>query len=178
VKTVVEKVQDMLNELDEYSKELAKQKPKRKRKRVDKYKINVDYKFHNYYNGYENYDNLKDDLLYKRIVKWDNNKLQLDDGTILSVVETEQDCCAKAFGKFTDVEFDAVITDVSEPIVVNIPDDDTVKKAAKVVIYHNQNPIAQTECYADAGNGGYYYSICSFVVTKDDNEKLYKIVAA
>ena len=34
----------------------------------------------------------------------------------------------------------------------------------KIAIYHNQNPIAQADIYADAGNGGYYYSVTSMIV--------------
>lgn len=33
-----------------------------------------------------------------------------------------------------------------------------------VTIYSNQNPVAQADCYADAGNGGYYFSVCSLVI--------------
>ena len=31
-------------------------------------------------------------------------------------------------------------------------------------IFHNQNVIAQADMEADAGNGGYYYSVGSIVV--------------
>lgn len=123
---------------------------------------------------YKDFNELKERLLHKRIVKWDEDELTLEDGLVLKIKETEQDCCASAGGKFKDVVLDAVITDVSEPVVTNVPDDDTIVNTAIVTIYHNQNPIAIADCYADAGNGGYYYSVCSFVVGTDN----YKIVEA
>lgn len=123
---------------------------------------------------YKDYNELKERLLYKKIVKWEENTLTLDDGLVLKILETEQDCCAYAEGVFKDVILDAMITDVSEPIITNVPDDDTVINTAIVTIYHNQNPIAIADCYANAGNGAYYYSVCSFAIDTD----YYKIVEA
>ena len=113
------------------------------------------------------YGDLKDlnkHLLYKRIVEWDADKLVLDDGTIVTLEESEQDCCASAGGTFSNVELDAVITNVEVGEQVDIPDDDTTVSEVRVTLFHNQNPIALAEMSADAGNGGYYYSIGSFVV--------------
>lgn len=123
---------------------------------------------------YKDFSELKERLLYKRIIAWDKNELTLEDGLVLKIEMTEWDCCANAYGEFKDVVLDAVITDVSEPVVTNVPDEDTNVNTAVVTIYHNQNPIAIADCYADAGNGGYYYSVCSFVVGTDN----YKIVEA
>lgn len=123
---------------------------------------------------YKTFKELKERLLYKRIVGMTRDSLTLDDGTILSIVESEQDCCAYADGVFKDVVLDAVITDVSEPVIENVPDEDTVINTAMVTIYHNQNPIAIADCYANAGNGGYYYSVCSFEIDTD----YYEIVRA
>lgn len=114
-----------------------------------------------------NYGDLKDlnkHLLYKRIVEWDENKLVLDDGTIVTLEESEQDCCASASGKFSNVKLDAVITNVEVGEQVDVPDDDTRISEVRVTLFHNQNPIALAEMTADAGNGGYYYSVGSFVV--------------
>lgn len=103
-------------------------------------------------------------LLYKRIVEWDENKLVLEDGTIVTLETSEQDCCAGADGKFSGVELDAVITNVEVGEQVNVPDGDTNVNEVRVTLFHNQNPIALAEMTADAGNGGYYYSVGSFVV--------------
>lgn len=114
-----------------------------------------------------NYGDLKDlnkHLLYKRIVEWSDDKLLLEDGTVITLEESEQDCCASAGGIFSNVKLDAVITNVEVGEEVNVPDDDTVVNEVKVTLYHNQNPIALAEMRADAGNGGYYYSVGSFVV--------------
>lgn len=113
---------------------------------------------------YGNYEDFKKQLLYKRIIEWNEDKLVLEDGTIITIECSEQDCCAKAYGEFKDVVLDAVITNVSEPIITNIPDDDTTVNQATITIYHNQNPIALAEVTADAGNGGFYYSVGSFVI--------------
>ena len=102
----------------------------------------------------KSYDNLKEKLLYKRITSFTEDSLTLEDGTVLSIVEAEQDCCASAYGTFKNVQLDAVITDVSNPEIENIPDSDTTINTAIVTIYHNQNPIAIADCYSDAGNGG------------------------
>ena len=113
---------------------------------------------------YGKYEDFKKLLVNKRITKWDENKLVLDDGTIVTIECSEQDCCAGAYGTFENVKLDAMITDVSEPEITNVPDDDTNINKAVVKIFHNQNPIATADITADAGNGGYYYSIGSFVI--------------
>lgn len=113
---------------------------------------------------YGNYEEFKSLLINKRITAWDVNGLVLDDGTVVTIECSEQDCCAGAYGKFSDVKLDAMITDVSYPEVTNIPDDDTNINNAVVKIFHNQNPIAIANVTADGGNGGYYYSVGSFVV--------------
>ncbi|WP_299831593.1 hypothetical protein [uncultured Metabacillus sp.] len=113
------------------------------------------------------YGDLKDlnkHLLYKRIVEWNKDKLILDDGTVITLEMSESDCCAYAGGNFSNVELDAVITNVEVGEQVNIPDFDTTVNEVKVTLFHNQNPIALAEMTADAGNGGYYYSVGSFVV--------------
>lgn len=103
-------------------------------------------------------------LLYKRIVEWNENKLVLEDGTIVTLEESEADCCAGAGGSFSNVTLDAAITRVEISEQVAIPDEDTRISQVRVTLLHNQNLIAIAEMTADAGNGGHYYSIGSFVV--------------
>ena len=114
--------------------------------------------------NYGNLEYLPKLLLYKRIVEWNKDRLVLEDGTMITLETSEQDCCAGAYGTFSEVELDAVITDINIGEMIDVPDDDTVINEVKVVIYHNQNPIAKAEMFATAGNGGYYYSVGSFVV--------------
>ena len=68
---------------------------------------------------YKDFEELKEKLLYKRIVGFDENTLTLEDGLVLSIVEAEQDCCAYAYGTFKDVKLDAVITNISNPKIIN-----------------------------------------------------------
>ena len=95
-----------------------------------------------------------------------DDKLELEDGTKVTIEESESDCCASAGGEFKNVQLDAVITDVKigEPTIFDNGDGTTCENT--VTIYHNQNLIALAECNADDGNGGYYYSVGSLVIGK------------
>ena len=111
-----------------------------------------------------NISKIKEQLLYKRIVEWDVNKIILDDGTKVYFETTEWDCCAGGAGSFSNVKLDAMITDVVEVENIEYNDGDTDVNEVKIAIYHNQNPIAQADVYTDAGNGGYYYSVTSMII--------------
>ena len=110
-------------------------------------------------------EELKQSLLYKTITTWDNNSLTLSDGTKVTIECTNNECCAWAGGEFKDVTLDAIITDVTTGDITTHGDSwDMTTNEVTITVYHNQNPIALAECYADNGNGGYYYSVCSLVV--------------
>ena len=110
-------------------------------------------------------EELKQSLLYKTITAWDNNSLTLSDGTRVTIECTDNDCCAWAGGEFKGAILDAIITDVSIGEITTYGDPcDMTTNNVTITVYHNQNPIALAECYADNGNGGYYYSVCSLVV--------------
>lgn len=114
---------------------------------------------------YGTLEELKELLLYKRIVEWDKEFLLLEDGTKVTIETSESDCCAGAGGKFQNVKLDAVITDVKIGEQAREKDDwGTTTSTNTVTIYHNQNPIALAECEADDGNGGFYYSVGSLVI--------------
>lgn len=115
---------------------------------------------------YGSLEELKELLLYKRIVKWDKDFLLLEDGTRVTIEMSESDCCAYAGGEFKDVKLDAIITDIKIGEQVTTEEIDSGESESKntVTIYHNQNPIALAECEANDGNGGYYYSVGSLVV--------------
>ena len=112
-----------------------------------------------------NFQELKEKLLFHRIVEWNGNSIKLDNGIELRIEETEQDCCASAQGQFQDVVLDAAITSISDIKYQPWRDFDTYGCSAEVVIMHNRNLICKAVADADAGNGGYYYSIASFIVT-------------
>ena len=110
-------------------------------------------------------EELKQSLLYKTITAWDNNSLTLSDGTKVTIECSDYDCCAWAGGEFKDVTLDAIVTDVTVGEITTYGDPcDMTTNNVTITVYHNQNPIALAECYADNGNGGYYYSVCSLVV--------------
>ena len=111
-------------------------------------------------------EELRDLILYKRINKWDNEHLELEDGTVIKIGMSDYDCCAYAYGEFIDVKLDAVITDFEVVKIDDDRDDTDYEITNKVIvkIYHNQNPIALAECSANNGNGGYYYSVVSLVI--------------
>ena len=115
---------------------------------------------------YGSLEELKELLLYKRIVKWDKDFLELEDGTKVTIEESESACCAWAGGEFKEVKLDAVITDVQIGQQNKFYNGDGTTSQNTVTIYHNQNPVAIAECEADDGNGGYYYSIGSLVIGK------------
>jgi hypothetical protein len=110
------------------------------------------------------FNELREAMLYHRIVAWRNNTIVLDNGMWLTIEETEQDCCAGASGQFEDVVLDAAITYVGDIQYEPWEDGDTYGCSATVTIMHNRNLICKAVADADAGNGGYYYSIASFIV--------------
>jgi hypothetical protein len=117
------------------------------------------------------FETLKEFLLYRRIVEWNTNTIVLDNGVKISIEETDQDCCASAQGEFADVKLDAAITNIT-PIKYEPWDDgDTYGCSAQVKFLHNRNAICKAEADSNAGNGGYYYSIASFIVTVPGDEE-------
>jgi hypothetical protein len=110
------------------------------------------------------FDDLRKAMLYHYIVEWKDNYIRLDNGIELRIEETEQDCCACAGGQFEDVKLDAAITAISDIKYTPWADSDTYGCSAVVTIMHNRNIICKAIGEADAGNGGYYYSIASFCV--------------
>lgn len=120
---------------------------------------------------------IADRIVGKRIVAVvtidSSSTLILDDDTRLRLYCSEQDCCASAGGSWNwvvdDDQLDAIITAVElrpdlERSGPNGGEYDGNTNYATIAILHNQNPIALADCYADDGNGGYYYSILSLNV--------------
>jgi hypothetical protein len=106
----------------------------------------------------------------KRVVsvESDGEKLVLDDGTVLHLYISDSDCCAHADGRWVirPDSLQAIITDVKvTPDEERSGDNgDGTTNYATVAILHNQNPIALADCYADDGNGGFYFSVLSLNV--------------
>ena len=117
------------------------------------------------------FEELRQLLLYRRIIKWNGNAITLDNGVTIRIEETAQECCASAEGQFEDVKLDAAITAVNDIQYDRWDDGDTYGCSAVVTIMHNRNLICKAIGNADAGNGGYYYSIASFIVTMENGEE-------
>mgnify|MGYP001241804652 CR=1 FL=1 len=112
---------------------------------------------------YGTIEELKEMLLYKRIVVWTEDHLKLDDGTIITIDMSESDCCAHAGGEFADVELDAMITNINISKVNESCDEwGYVDNESTVTLFHNLNPIAKANM--NAGHNGYYYSVGSLVI--------------
>ena len=119
-------------------------------------------------------DKIKEVLLYKRILERNENSIILEDGTTLQVKCLYHDCCAYGSGIWSNVKLDAVITDIKlEGVKKNSGFDyGESYTTAKIMIYHNQNIVAQNEMFTNNGNGGYYYSVTGLLVTLPDKSKL------
>lgn len=116
-------------------------------------------------------DTLSKFLVGRRITAADADTLTLDDGTTLELYESEQDCCAGAYGEWKILDPDrleAAITHV-EYEEDTYDNGDTDIATCKITIFHNQNPIALGDGHADAGNGGYYFSVLSLEVIVGGN---------
>ncbi|MXI72402.1 hypothetical protein GR255_24260 [Mycobacterium tuberculosis] len=99
--------------------------------------------------NYGSLEELKELLVFKRIVKWDKDYLELEDGTKVTIEMSESDCCAWAGGEFKDVKLDAVITDVEIGKLNKFDNGDGTTCRNTVTIYHNQNPIAFTRLFEE-----------------------------
>lgn len=62
--------------------------------------------------NYGKWEDLVNSLIGRRIVEWTKDALTLDDGRVLTIEESDNDCCAYAGGEFSGVTLDAGITNV------------------------------------------------------------------
>ena len=119
---------------------------------------------------YQVYQAIRKRILGKKIKEIkDDSVLVLEDGTRLELYESGQACCAGAYGDWKILESDdleAGITDIEFVDRHHYEGDDLdgAYSTMNINILHNQNPLASAECFADAGNGGYYFSALSLRV--------------
>ena len=114
--------------------------------------------------NYISQEELLEKLLFKRIVEWNEDKLVLNDGLVVTIEMSESDCCAFAGGQFKDVKLDAVITNVELGEETSYFNSNYTTNSNTLTFFHNLNPIAVADMTADDGNGGYYYSVGSVVI--------------
>lgn len=113
-------------------------------------------------------EKLKEKILMKRINELSNNSLVLVDGTTINFECTDADCCASADGTWETAKADGLITDVQLIDVKKDEDEGETQMVAKLMVIHDQNPIAQAQLRADNGNGNYYFSVLSVFVNGEE----------
>ena len=112
-------------------------------------------------------EKLKEKVLMKRINELSNNSLVLVDGTIINFECTDADCCASADGTWETAKADGLITDVQLiDVKKDVEEWGETQMVAKLVVMHDQNPIAHAQLRADNGNGDYYFSVLSVLLTE------------
>jgi len=99
-----------------------------------------------------------------RIVSADGGTLVLDNEMELELYESSWDCCATAFGEWSPLELEAGITNVTRSATEEWDDGDTFGAVATLTVLHGNQALATAEMSANAGNGGYYFSILSLRV--------------
>ena len=97
-------------------------------------------------------EQLEKKILFKRVIEWSEDFIKLEDGKIITLETSE----------FPPI--DAMITDIVIGDMIDVPHEDTIINSVEQKIFRNQYIICQAEMEADAGNGGYYYSVGSLVM--------------
>lgn len=100
-------------------------------------------------------------LVGQKITKANNNTLTLQNGLTLELYESAADCCARAEGQWEILNpnnLEAAITNINYQHATT-EDYGCTTNTLTITLLHNQNPIAQANCAADDGNGGYYFSV-------------------
>jgi len=118
-------------------------------------------------------EEFKKRIVGQTIKRVNEDSLVLDNGTVLELYESDHDCCALAWAEFKVLDADnlhAGITDVEFHDEEYNAEYDRYGTKMKITILHNQNPIVRGDCMADAGNGGYYFSVLSLRVKVKDEE--------
>jgi len=135
-----------------------------------------------------NFDELKKLVLGKKIkgvrsatYPGDSEFLILENGFELELFESDQDCCAGAHGDWELLNGDNLEAGITDMEIVNrqeFADDDfdTSYSTCELHILHNQNLLAKGECYANTGNGAYYFSVLSLKVIMPNEDAVSAVI--
>lgn len=129
-------------------------------------------------------ERLRELLIGQKVTKADDDTLTLNNGVTLELYESDQDCCAHAYGtwKITNPNnLEAGITDITYEHNAEEHSDASQTNTLTISLLHNQNPIAQAHCQADDGNGGYYFSVLSMRVAikgQENNPDIFQVLEA
>lgn len=112
---------------------------------------------------------IRNRILGRRVIAVESGgaRLVLNDGTTLDLYMSDNDCCAAADGSWVikPDALDAIITDVRFTENHRNYDGEMTTNYMTITILHNQNPVALANCYANNGNGGFYASTLSLIVS-------------
>lgn len=104
------------------------------------------------------FEDFRSFLVNRRIIAWNGvDEITLDNGIVVSID-------GSGYGCFENVKIDAVIIGVTEPKYTAWEDENTCGCGAEVKILYNDLDFCRAKANADAGNGGYYFSVVSFIV--------------
>lgn len=128
---------------------------------------------------HEGIDKIYELVVGHEVKSIDGDSITLDNGVTLTLYESVQDCCAGANGEWTALadDFDqGGITDVNIEYSDKFNGDGAGRDVELTVTLlagfdWNARPVVKAECFANNGNGGYYFSVLSLRVTiagKDD----------
>ena len=116
-------------------------------------------------------EKLKKHLLGQEIDRIEQGEvLHLKNGVALELYESGQDCCAGAHGTWllSDSEIHGGITEVKFEEETYCEEYGERSSECVITLLHGNQAVASAEGYADAGNGGYYFSVLSLRVKVDD----------
>lgn len=112
-------------------------------------------------------------LLLQRIIKVENSKLYLENGTTLTFKSKEDDRAYADGYWLTPDNFEGLITSVKYE---HKYDWNRNNSEVTITLYHNQNELAQAEAYAQTDNPGYYYSVVEVSVESVNGEKVFTLL--
>lgn len=95
-------------------------------------------------------------LLLQRIIKVEDEKLYLENGTTLSFTMKEDDGASADIYWLAPENFEGLITSIEYEHKYDWSHNNS---EVTITLYHNQNEVAQAEAYARTRNYGYYFSV-------------------
>lgn len=112
-------------------------------------------------------------LLLQRIVKVEDEKLYLENGTTLSFTMKEDDGASADICWLAPENFEGLITSIEYE---HKYDWSYNSSEVTITLYHNQNEVAQSEAYARTRNYGYYFSVVEVNVETVNGKDIFTLL--